>query len=379
MASLNLAVRRCDIFLCAILIYLRLKGTQTTLSLRTRLPFVPSPSESASAAAWKSAHAASAGRLRRLAVRRGALWLKFAQYAASRTDVLPAVVAEELDRCLDAATPLSAAIVAAVVDAQLVACGAQGTAKDIFADFDPATPIACASIAQVHRATLRADGREVVLKVQRPGVKKLLTQDLVDLDRIVRIVAGAEPTFDLRPMLSSWIEMVPLETDFLHEMRAADSVRHALASVADTPFGTTTTVPVSLPDLTTETLYTMEFVPGYSIRDLEALNAAGADRTALIAEVTRAFAIQAFFLGKVNADSHPGNVLVRSPGNTPTLLDFGIVLELQPTERLAFCRTRPIFQRHGRSPQSRRPTRLYVCNQAPLQGICLTRRCKARK
>lgn len=214
---------------------------------------------------------------------------------------------------------------------------------DVFDGFDPADPIASASIAQVHRCRLRSDGSEVVLKVQRPGVRALLLQDLEDLDAIVTLVAGAEPEFDFHPMLDAWMEMVPLETDFVHEMRNSKFVAGALDAAKGTCFETRAFVPDIVEEHTTARLMCIRYIDGCSIRELDVLDARAVDRDLLIAEITKAFALQVHALGKWSGDPHPGNILVElgSEGTPwrPGLIDFGITVELTDAQRLGFCRT----------------------------------------
>lgn len=271
-----------------------------------------------------------------MALARGALWLKFGQYMASRADVLPTPYILALDACLDAAAPLNASSVRALVEAEVDASAFDGL------DYNDA--IACASIAQVHRC--RLNGEEVVLKVQRPGVKEVLLQDLADLDAILRLVAGSEPDFDFRPMLTAWMEMVPLECDFKHEARNCDFVRSVLDEARGTEFESKAFVPEVLKEHSTERVMCVRYINGCSIRDLGTLDAAGADRDELVAEISRAFALQIHLLGKWSGDPHSGNIIVELRDGEgkdclirPGLIDFGITVELTEMQRLGFCRT----------------------------------------
>lgn len=193
--TIRLLPRRIHVFHAAALVYLALKGTQKYLKLRTFLGLKADEDW-----AWSKTNSWCAHRLVNMAIRRGALWLKFAQYCTSRTDVLPPEYITVLDQCLDDAAPMEPETVLETVQREL------GTdVSELFDGFDASSPIASASIAQVHRASVRRTGDQVVLKVQRPGVRALLLQDLVDLDTILRLVAGAEPEFDFRPMLQAWM------------------------------------------------------------------------------------------------------------------------------------------------------------------------------
>jgi predicted unusual protein kinase regulating ubiquinone biosynthesis (AarF/ABC1/UbiB family)/CubicO group peptidase (beta-lactamase class C family) len=334
---LALLARRAHVWYCAAVVYLALKATQKYLKLRARIFSAPPP-----AAIWSRTHTWCAHRIVAVAISRGALWLKFAQYCTSRADVLPPEYLVVLDRCLDAASPLPPAVIERVVGEEL------GRAVgEVFEGFDSAAPIASASIAQVHRCRLKAGGEEVVLKVQRPGVRALLMQDLEDLDSIITLIAGAEPEFDFHPMLDAWMEMVPLECDFVHEMRNSEFVQRVLDEARGSEFESTAFVPDVLEEYTTERLMCIRFVEGCSIRELEVLDRHAVDRDALIAEISKAFALQVHNLGKWSGDPHSGNILVELVEATegggvkwrPGLIDFGITVELTDRQRLGFCRT----------------------------------------
>jgi predicted unusual protein kinase regulating ubiquinone biosynthesis (AarF/ABC1/UbiB family)/CubicO group peptidase (beta-lactamase class C family) len=335
-SCLGLLPRRAHVFFTAAIVYVAIKGTQLFLRfcrlLHSSLPF--------DKRAWSRTHHWCARRLLRLAMQRRALWLKLCQYLSSRADILPPEYCSVLEACLDSVPPEHPARLLELVKREL---GGADPAE-LFDGFDPANPIASASIAQVHRATLKADGSDIVLKVQRPGVKQVLLQDLEDLTTIMLMVAGAEPEFDFRPMLQAWVDMVPLETDFLHEMRSGQFVSSTLEAARGTKFESAAFVPRAIPEHTTERLLVMEYVRGCSVRDLEAMDMAGVDREKLVTEISKAFALQAHVLGRINADCHPGNILVRfnddgSPGGVPALIDFGITVELTDKQRLGFCRT----------------------------------------
>lgn len=335
LSSVLLLPRRLDVFFVAIWVYIAMKLTQ----FRVR---ILRPNDAKRERTWSRTHARNGARLARLAQRRGALWLKFAQYVASRADVLPTEYIDALDVCLDAAPAMDATVVQSLVEAEV--------GLETFYDFDSTRPIASASIAQVHRARLRKNGKEVVVKVQRPGVRELLLQDLIDLGTILRVVAGAEPEFDFRPMLEAWMEMVPLETDFLHEMRNSDSVAAALTEARGSRFETAAFVPKIWPEHSTERVLVIDYVQGCSIRDEETLDDAHVDRDNIITQITKAFALQLLVLGRFTGDPHPGNFLIQLIENeggesgphmqaTPALIDFGITVELTNEQRLGFCRT----------------------------------------
>lgn len=365
MGALRLLPRRLHVFTIALVVYLCIKGTQKSLRfirwVRRSVARKKAPSDRNSTDTydepgvdrsweeqederenrqWSRTHSFCAKRLQKFAIKRGALWLKFCQYLASRADVLPNEYVTVLETCLDDAPPETPEVTLKTLCEELKC----NTPEELFEGFDPASPIASASIAQVHRATLRSDGRDVVLKIQRPGVKQVLLQDLEDLTTILVLVAGAEPKFDFRPMLDAWMDMVPLETDFIHEMKNSELVRSKLDAARGTDLESKAFVPVAVPEYTTQRVLCTEFVSGCGVKDLDAMDAAGVDREEFIREVSKAFALQVHVIGKVNADIHPGNCLVQfnrdgTPGGVPALIDFGITVELTDKQRLGFCRT----------------------------------------
>jgi predicted unusual protein kinase regulating ubiquinone biosynthesis (AarF/ABC1/UbiB family) len=257
MPRLGLLPRRLHVWYCAAVVYLLIKATQRLLALRRRLRGTADAGDDpVERRCWSRTHTCCARRIVQVAIKRGALWLKFAQYCTSRADVLPDEYLAVLDRCLDSAAPMPPAVVSAAVRAEL----GGSDVHEVFDGFDATAPIASASIAQVHRCVLRASGAPVVLKVQRPGVRELLLQDLRDLDRILTLVAGAEPEFDFRPMLQAWMDMVPLECNFLAETASSNFVAGALDDARGTEFATTAFVPAVLPEYTTERLMCIDYI-----------------------------------------------------------------------------------------------------------------------
>lgn len=335
-AGIELLPRRLHVFFTAILVYVAIKLTEKFLRLRKVF------SGASKEPVWSRTHRWCARRLLNLAVRRQGLWVKCCQYVAARGDVLPDEYINILSECLDSCPPEPPHIVRHVVRSELASIGHD--VEDVFEEFDPNSPIASASIAQVHRAKLKTSGHDVVLKVQRPGIRPLLLQDLQDLGTVLTKVAGAEPEFDLRPMLQAWLDMVPLETDFVHESRNSEQISKILQDAKGTKFETEAFVPRCFEEYTTERLLVVEYVHGCSVKDTQAMDLAGVDKERFVAEITKAFALQAHVLGMINADAHPGNVLVQfhqdgSAGGFPALIDFGITVKLTDGQRLAFCKT----------------------------------------
>lgn len=174
-----------------------------------------------------------------------------------------------------------------------------------------------------------------MLKIQHPGVRPMLLQDLQDLNTIVCWVATAEPNYDMRPVLDAWIDMVPLETNFIHEMKNLVSIRNALRD-APPHLSADAYVPEALPELTSDKLFVMEYIEGCKVTDCTVLHDHDVDLNALIVNITRSFGNQLFFGGVFSGDPHPGNFLVHKlqDGGVPVLLDFGICVHVSEQVRI---------------------------------------------
>lgn len=342
-SSVRYLPRRFHVFSTAAVVYILLKLTSVLNRLLSRTPDRADD-------AWSGANTRAARRILRTATARRGLWIKCCQYVAARSDALPPEYPEVLSQSLDDCRPTPACAVLKCVNEQLRQTergqrwreerGREVDVDDLFDGFDPEKPIASASIAQVHTATLKENGRSVVLKVQHPGVRPMLLQDLEDLKTLLNWIAGAEPKFDMRPVLDAWIEMVPRETDFLNEMRNQQAVRDTLTDRQVPHLAARAYVPDPIPELTSDKLFVMEFIDGCKVTDVDTMDKHGVDRERLITEITRSFGSQLFVSKVFSGDPHPGNFLVHDleNGGRPVLLDFGICVDVVEKTRLGFAR-----------------------------------------
>lgn len=342
-SSLYYLPRRIHVYSTAAAVYVLLKTTQLLNRLLRR-------SDSAIEATWTRSNTTAARLILRTATARRGLWIKCCQYIAARSDALPEEYSIVLSKSLDDCPPTPARLVRELVDAQLAMStaglqfkernGRAPTVSDLFLKFNAAAPVASASIAQVHTATEMATGRNVVLKVQHPGVRPMLLQDLADLKTLLRWVAGAEPKFDMRPVLDAWIDMVPLETDFDHEQSNLQAVRESLAN-APPNLASTAYIPEPLPQYSTDKLFVMEFIDGCRISDILKMDPDGpVNREHIITEISKSFGTQLFLGNTFSGDPHPGNFLIHriQEGGQPVLLDFGICVEVSKELRVGFAR-----------------------------------------
>ena len=251
----------------------------------------------------------------------GGMFVKLGQLLATRPDLLPPAAVTELGRLHGSAAPLERA---AVEDALAREIG--GPVEERFARFDW-TPIGSASIAQAHTACLH-DGREVVVKLRRPGLDRVVERDLV----IVAWLAGLAERrtawgrrYGARALASEFADTLRRELDFTVEARFA---QEAADATDDHP---AIVVPTIVTELTTSALLVMERLVGSTLA--EADGALPDEQARDLADALCSSQLQAMLRGqRFHGDPHPGNVLLTSDGRVG-LIDFGITGRLDSFER----------------------------------------------
>lgn len=258
-------------------------------------------------------------RIRRVLEELGPTFVKLGQMLATRPDLVPVSLVEELRHLQDEVEPFPFEGVIETIREDL---GREW--DEVFRSIDP-VPIAAASIAQVHRAVLR-DGREVVIKVQRPSLEGQISADLRLLRTLAhRLEEGIPESRIFRPLaiVEEFTKSLRRETDFRTE---AHSMMRYARNFADEPG---LKVPEPLLEASGRRVLTMERVEGVKVSDREALEAMGVDLRALVELGMRITMRSIFEFGFFHADPHPGNFFVRSDG-TIVLLDFGMMGTLEP-------------------------------------------------
>lgn len=269
-------------------------------------------------------HRRSAERIYRLATRMQGLLIKTCQFISSRADVAPPEYVSVLGRLQDRVPPRPYAVIARHVEREL------GAPPDvIFAEFER-EPIAAASLAQVHRAVTHG-GRRVAVKVQYPGIARVVETDLRNLSILVWVLARIEPNFDFRVLLDEVKRYIPRELDFELEGHSAERIAREMAHRKNFR------VPEIVWEHTSRRVLTMEYIDGIKISDVQALAEAGIDANTVAQIMMEAYCEQILVNGFFHADPHPGNLLVL-PGPVVVFLDFGLTKELPEDFRVNYAR-----------------------------------------
>ncbi|WP_150309107.1 ABC1 kinase family protein [Planctomonas psychrotolerans] len=262
-------------------------------------------------------HLTNAQRFRLALEDLGPTFIKLGQVLSTRSDLLPPDYLTELSKLQSNAVPIDSATVLQVIAEELGA-----PVDELFASFDR-EPLASASIGQAH-AAVTLNGTAVVVKVRRPGAVSLINQDLEILQNLAAQASR-------RSELAHRYDVVGLASEFAHTLRAEldylQEGRNAERFAED--FRTTDSlhIPRVFWDTTTSRVLTLERITGTRVDDVEALDAQGANRTAIVTLAVDLIAEMVFTHGFFHADPHPGNLFVESDRRIG-LIDFGMVGEI---------------------------------------------------
>jgi predicted unusual protein kinase regulating ubiquinone biosynthesis (AarF/ABC1/UbiB family) len=249
----------------------------------------------------------------------GPTFIKLGQVLSVRYDLLPAQYADALARLQDDVAPFSFEEVERIVGTEL---GLR--ISKAFAEFE-ATPIAAASLGQVHRAKLR-DGRDVAVKVQRPGIRETITEDLDALEEIAGWIDTHTEfgrTRRLGDFLDEFRKSLMRELDYRREAQNLMTIGRNLAEFKRI------VVPQPIDDYTTSRVLTMDYVDGVKITKLSKIAMLEFPGKELADELFRAYLKQILIDGFFHADPHPGNVFITREKRL-ALLDLGMVAYVPP-------------------------------------------------
>ena len=250
----------------------------------------------------------------------GPTFIKIGQLLSSRSDLIPEVYLRPLSRLQDSVKPFSFEEVERIILSEL---GVR--ISKAFSEFNP-KPIAAASLGQVHFAALR-DGRRVIVKIQRPDIRKQIAEDFEVLTQIAEFL-DAYTEFGRRYRFLTVLEefRVTIQKELNYEREAQNLV--ALGENLKT--FRQIQVPQPVEDYTTRSVLTMDFVQGRKITSLSPLARLDLNGAALADELFRAYLKQIMVDGMFHADPHPGNVFLTDDGHI-ALIDLGMVGHIAPT------------------------------------------------
>ena len=254
----------------------------------------------------------------------GPTYVKFGQIIASSPGAFGEQLSREFRSLLDAVPPADTGEVHKLLKSELGA-----DAAELFASFDE-QPFASASIAQVHYATLRT-GEDVVVKIQRPGIRRRVAADLQILKRFAQVVEVAKlgRRLSAQDVVADFADNLAEELDFRIE---AQSMEAWVSGLHGSPLGRNIKVPQVHWEFTSERVLTMERVHGVRIDDAKAIRKMGFDGTELVKALLFSTFEGGLRHGLFHGDLHAGNLLVDDDGRI-VFLDFGIMGRIDPRTR----------------------------------------------
>ena len=243
----------------------------------------------------------------------GPTYVKLGQVLSTRPDLVPVDFTNELSKLQDNVPPFAFSEAKETIETEF------GSPLEELFDFFDELPFASASIGQVHKAGLK-DGEMVAVKVQRPGIKKIIEVDLEIMLHLAMLVERNIKEIALyRPVkiIEEFARTLEKEIDYTIEATSMERfARHFLNDP-------TTYIPKVFRDMTTEHVLTMELVDGIKVSEIDRLEGAGLNRKTITVRGADFYLKQVFDFGFFHADPHPGNIFIL-PDNVICLLDFGM-------------------------------------------------------
>jgi ubiquinone biosynthesis protein len=259
----------------------------------------------------------------------GPTFVKFGQILSNRPDLIPLDLIVEFEKLQDSVPPLSGEIAKEVVETEL-----KKSTDDLFAWFE-LQPFASASMAQVHKATLKT-GERVAIKIQRPGIKEVIIEDIKVMYTVAEIINRRVPSarsFDPVGLVRNFEESILKELDFIHESVNAQRFYNNFSGTdADSRF---IHAPKVYREFTTPKVLVLEFISGFKVSKLDQIASNNYDRELLARKLGISFLRQVFEHGFFHADPHPGNILILNTGEI-CYLDFGMMGNILPRDMETF-------------------------------------------
>ncbi len=243
----------------------------------------------------------------------GPTYIKFGQILSTRPDLVPVDFIKELSKLQDSVPSSPFSEVSRIIESEL------GAPPEAIFDYFEKTPIASASIGQVYRATLK-DGEAVAVKVQRPGIRKIIEVDLEIMLHLATLMERHVEEMSLHQpvkIVEEFARTLEKEIDYTTEATNMERIAHNFLN------DLTIYVPKVFRETTTESILTTEFVEGIKVSEIDRLEKAGLDRKLITVRGADIVLKQIIKHGFFHADPHPGNIFVL-PNNVICLLDFGM-------------------------------------------------------
>ncbi len=255
----------------------------------------------------------------------GPVYIKLGQWLSSRADILPQPYLEELAKLQDSVPPAPFEQVKPIIEDEI------GPISEKFDNIDP-TSISGASLGQVYRGSI--SGQQIVVKVKRPGIEKIVVEDLEILKRILPLALRfVDPNlrYSAKAMLSQFIETIHEEMDYTSESSNLKRIKSDMESSEKV------VVPSVYDDLSSKNVLTMEYLPGIKVTNVEKLDEVGIDRKQLVIDVHKVFFTMLLKHSVFHADPHPGNISVTDDGRL-VLYDYGMVGRINSETRFRLVR-----------------------------------------
>ncbi|WP_241645907.1 MULTISPECIES: ABC1 kinase family protein [Methanohalophilus] len=261
-------------------------------------------------------------RARKVLEELGPTYVKFGQLLSMREDLIPLKYAQEFTKLQNDVPPFPFEDVKAVLKTEL-----GGDIPELFSDFDE-KPVAAASIGQVHKARLHS-GEDVVVKIQRPGIRRIIE---ADLDIMYSLAGFAQQhieeikLYNPVAVVDELSRSIHSEMDYTQEAR---NIEHFLSNFENDPV---IVIPRVYNDYSSDRILTLEYIEGIKCNKFEKLANENLDREKIATDVSEAFMKQVFEHGFFHADLHSGNIFALEDGRI-ALLDFGMAGHLSEDMR----------------------------------------------
>lgn len=255
----------------------------------------------------------------------GPVYIKLGQWLSSRADILPQPYLEELAKLQDSVPAAPFEKVKPIIEKDL------GLINEKFDEIDP-NCISGASLGQVYRGSISS--QQIVIKVKRPGIEKVVEEDLKVLKKILPLALRfVDPNlrYSAKAMLSQFVETIHEEMNYTIESENLKKIKKDMKEVNKL------VVPSVFDDFSSKNVLIMEYLPGIKITNVQALDEKGIDREQLVIDVHKIFFTMLLKHSIFHADPHPGNISVTDDGKL-ILYDYGMVGRIHNETRFKLIR-----------------------------------------